>query len=153
MYNQYSNCHMPACGCSLDKQLYLYQNLINCHFRTPLINISGPSSIVICEKLVTCKKPYNDHQNLTYFRTAQNLNHCQAHWSLYLSHFNFKLIHHPDCHSAKPDALSRHVDHKQGRRIIRTRPYFPQICFMLVQTQLDLVHNQSQVKVTPSWTE
>lgn len=56
----------------------------------------------------------NDHQNLTYFRTAQNLNHCQAHWLLYLSHFDFELIHHPGHHLAKPDALSRHVDHKQG---------------------------------------
>ena len=27
----------------------------------------------------------NDHQNLTYFRTAQTLNRCQARWSLYLS--------------------------------------------------------------------
>ena len=48
----------------------------------------------------------NDHQNLTYFRTAQNLNHRQACWSLYLSHFDFALIHCPGCNSAKPDALS-----------------------------------------------
>ena len=27
----------------------------------------------------------NDHRNLTYFRTAQTLNHRQAWWSLYLS--------------------------------------------------------------------
>ena len=55
----------------------------------------------------------NDHQNLTYFCTAQNLNHHQAHWPLYLSCFDFKLIHHPGCHSVKPDALSRQVDHKR----------------------------------------
>ena len=30
----------------------------------------------------------NDHQNLTYFQTAQMLNHCQARWSLYLSQFD-----------------------------------------------------------------
>ena len=59
----------------------------------------------------------NDHQNLTYFRTAQNLNHHQACWSLYLSRFDFELIHRPGCHSAKPDALSRHVDHKQGEDV------------------------------------
>ena len=47
----------------------------------------------------------NDH-NLTYFRTAQNLNRCQACWSLYLSHFDFALIHRPGRNSAKPDALS-----------------------------------------------
>ena len=56
----------------------------------------------------------NDHQNLTYFRSAQNLNRRQARWSLYLSHFDFGLIHRPGRHSAKPDALSRWVDHKQG---------------------------------------
>ena len=56
----------------------------------------------------------NDHQNLTYFRTAQNLNRHQACWVLYLSHFDFTLIHCPGHNSAKPDALSRHVDHKQG---------------------------------------
>ena len=59
-------------------------------------------------------KILNDHQNLTYFLTAQNLNHHQACWSLYLSHFDFELIQHPGCHSAKPDALSRCVDHKWG---------------------------------------
>src|SRR3979490_1316185 len=56
----------------------------------------------------------NNHQTLTYFCTAQNLNHPQACWLLYLSHFDFELIHHPRCHSAKPDALSQCVDHKQG---------------------------------------
>ena len=48
----------------------------------------------------------NDHQNLTYFRSAQNLNRRQARWSLYLSRFDFELIHRPGRHSAKPDALS-----------------------------------------------
>ena len=52
----------------------------------------------------------NDHRNLTYFHTAQNLNHRQAHWSFYLSCFDFELIHCPGWHSAKPDALSRCVD-------------------------------------------
>ena len=58
--------------------------------------------------------PYHDHHDLTYFHTAQNLNHCQAHWSFYLSRFDFELIHCPGQHSAKPDALSRRVDHKRG---------------------------------------
>ena len=56
----------------------------------------------------------NDHQILTYFCTTQNLNHHQAHWSLYLSCFDFELIHHSGRHSAKPDALSRWVDHNRG---------------------------------------
>jgi len=37
----------------------------------------------------------NDHRNLTYFWTSQNLNCCKAHWSLFLSRFNFSLTHRP----------------------------------------------------------
>ena len=55
---------------------------------------------------------YNDHRNLTYFMTAQNLNRRQARWSLYLSRFNFLMHHRPGKSSGKPDALSRRVDHQ-----------------------------------------
>ena len=54
----------------------------------------------------------NDHRNLTYFRTAQTLNRCQAWWSLYLSQFDYSLAHRAGRHSAKPDALSRRVNHQ-----------------------------------------
>src|SRR5882672_400683 len=53
----------------------------------------------------------NDHQNLMYFRESQNLNCRQARWSLFLSRFDFSLIHRPGRHSAKLDALSRRKDH------------------------------------------
>src|SRR3979490_1147303 len=56
----------------------------------------------------------NNHQNLTYFHSAQNFNRHQARWSLSLSRFDFELIHRPGRHSAKPDALSRRADHKRG---------------------------------------
>ena len=46
--------------------------------------------------------------------TAQELNHHQAHWSLFLSRFNFNLFHCPGTSSAKPNILSRHSDHKKG---------------------------------------
>jgi len=35
---------------------------------------------------------WTDHKNLEYFMMAKKLNHCQAHWSLYLVCFDFKLI-------------------------------------------------------------
>ena len=38
--------------------------------------------------------------------------HCQAWWSLYLSQFNYSLAHRAGRHSAKPDALSRRVNHQ-----------------------------------------
>src|SRR5260370_10337825 len=36
-----------------------------------------------------------DHWNIAYFRDAQKLNCQQAHWSLFLSHFDFSLCHQP----------------------------------------------------------
>jgi len=55
-----------------------------------------------------------DHKNLEYFMTAKKLNHCQARWSLYLAHFDFRLIHRPGRSIEKPDALSRRLDHGKG---------------------------------------
>jgi len=52
-----------------------------------------------------------DHKNLEYFMMAKKLNCCQAHWSLYLARFDFKLVHHPGHCMGKPDALSRRPDH------------------------------------------
>jgi hypothetical protein len=58
---------------------------------------------------------WTDHKNLEYFQTAQNLNRCQARWSLYLSRFHFDLFHRPGTSMGKPDALSRRADHNDGR--------------------------------------
>jgi len=52
-----------------------------------------------------------DHKNLEYFMSAKKLNHCQACWSLYLVHFNFKLVHCPGCCIGKPNVLLRRPDH------------------------------------------
>jgi hypothetical protein len=51
-----------------------------------------------------------DHKNLTYFRTAQKLNHRQARWSLPLSLYNMKLVHVPGSQMVQSDALSRRAD-------------------------------------------
>src|SRR5258708_35905013 len=56
-----------------------------------------------------------DHWNLTYFHDTQKLNHWQAHWSLFLSHFNFSLCHQPGQLMGRPDALSQRSDHPQGK--------------------------------------
>src|SRR5258708_21629086 len=52
-----------------------------------------------------------DHQNLTYFQDAQKLNHQQAHWSLFLSCFDFSLCHQPGWLMGRPNALSQRSDH------------------------------------------
>ena len=56
----------------------------------------------------------NDHRNLMYFWTSQDLNHWQACWSLWLARFDFHLVHRPGQHSMKPNALSHWVDHQVG---------------------------------------
>ena len=53
---------------------------------------------------------YLDHKNLTYFQTAQKLNHRQARWSLLLSEFDIKLIHLPGDKMILSDTLSQQPD-------------------------------------------
>ena len=54
---------------------------------------------------------HTDHQNLTYFKSAQKLNWWQAQWALYLSEFNLKLIHIPGAKMIQSDALSWWLDY------------------------------------------
>ena len=54
---------------------------------------------------------WTDHQNLKYFGMAQDLNRQQAHWSLFLSQFNYTIFHCSGSSLDEPDALSCHTDH------------------------------------------
>lgn len=53
---------------------------------------------------------YTDHKNLTFYQTPQKLNCQQARWQLFLSEFEFELVHIPGNRMAIPDALSRRPD-------------------------------------------
>jgi len=57
---------------------------------------------------------WTDHKNLEYFIKAQKLNRRQAHWTLYLSRFDFTLKHVPGTRMGKVDGLSRRPDWKIG---------------------------------------
>jgi len=57
---------------------------------------------------------WTDHKNLEYFMTAKKLNRRQAHWSLYLARFDFKLTHRPGRCMGKPNTLLRRPDHGKG---------------------------------------
>jgi hypothetical protein len=46
--------------------------------------------------------------------TSKKLNRRQAHWALYLSRFDFKIIHKPGASMGKADTLSRRPDLKEG---------------------------------------
>jgi len=55
-------------------------------------------------------KVWMDHKNLEYFMSSQKLNRRQALWSLFLSCFDFKLVHVPGAKMGKADGLSRQPD-------------------------------------------
>ena len=57
---------------------------------------------------------WTDHQNLIYFMKAKKLNRIQARWSLFLSKFDFELVHKPRTSMGKADSLSRRPDHEKG---------------------------------------
>ena len=56
-----------------------------------------------------------DHKNIEWWATMRDLNRRQAHWSLYLSRFNFKVTYKKG-KSMQADALSRFSkDHVSDR--------------------------------------
>ena len=55
-----------------------------------------------------------DYKNLEYFMSSQKLNRRQARWVLFLSCFDFKLVHVPGTKMGKADGLSRWPDWQEG---------------------------------------
>jgi len=55
-----------------------------------------------------------DHQNLTFFRTAQKLTRRQARWALFMTRFDFVLYHKLGKTMQAEDPLSRRADHEMG---------------------------------------
>ena len=80
-----------------------------------------------------------DHQNLTYFKSAQKLNRRQARWALYLSEFDIKLVHIPGTKMIQSDALSRRPDyipeedHDNENRILLPEDMFVNLMDMDLQ--------------------
>ena len=61
----------------------------------------------------------SDHRNLEYFMSTQNLNHRQARWSTFLSHFDYKIQYRPGRLGLKPDALTRGSEDLPIERYLR----------------------------------
>jgi len=55
-----------------------------------------------------------DHQNLTFFRTAQKLTRRQARWALFMTHFDFVFYHKLEKTMQAKDPLSRQANHEMG---------------------------------------
>lgn len=62
-----------------------------------------------CHFLEGLPQPFHihtDHLNLEYWKSPQNLNRRQARWSLYLSRFNYQILHRPGKTMQLSDPLS-----------------------------------------------
>ena len=85
---------------------------------------------------------HTDHQNLTYFKSAQKLNRRQAQWALYLSEFDIKLVHIPGTKMIKSDALSQRPDyipeedHDNENRILLPEDMFVNLMDLDLQNQI-----------------
>ena len=80
-----------------------------------------------------------DHRNLAYFHNAQKLNCHQAHWSLFLLHFDFSLHHQSGQLMGKPDALSWRSDHPRGKEDNANATLLPSDIFEVCNMQATLV--------------
>lgn len=76
---------------------------------------------------------HTDHENLKWWTTAQDLSRRQARWALWLSRFDFRLIHKPGKANTEADALSRLSSHHVSdaddnqQRIVLDRELFTTI--------------------------
>src|SRR5260370_1749040 len=92
-----------------------------------------------------------DHWNIAYFRDAQKLNCQQAHWSLFLSHFDFSLCHQPGQLMGKPDALSWRSDHPCRKDDNTNITLLPSDVFEVHNTEATLVDSRGDELVECIW--
>ena len=85
---------------------------------------------------------YSDHQNLTFFKSAQKLNRQQARWALYLSEFDIKLIHMPGSKMIQSNVLSQQPDfipeedHNNENRILLPENMFINLVDLNLQSRI-----------------
>ena len=79
-----------------------------------------------------------DHQNLTYFKTAQKLNTRQARWHAFLNEFNFVLKHHPGKTLTQADALSRRTGYEGGENDNKNVTMLPESLFLIKAVNVEL---------------
>src|SRR5258708_26741644 len=92
-----------------------------------------------------------DHQNLTYFQDTQKLNCQQAHWSLFLSHFDFSLHHQPGQLMGRPNTLSQRSDHPQGKDDNANITLLPSDVFKVCNTEATLVDSRGDELIECIW--
>src|SRR5260221_9304629 len=92
-----------------------------------------------------------DHQNLTYFQDTQKLNCWQAHWSLFLSCFDFSLHHQPGQLMGRPDTLSQRSDHPHRKDDNANITLLPSNMFKVHNMEATLVDSRGDELVECIW--
>src|SRR5260221_3360003 len=92
-----------------------------------------------------------DHQNLAYFQDTQKLNCWQAHWSLFLSCFDFSLFHQPGWLMGRPDALSQRSDHPHRKDDNTNITLLPSDVFKVRNMEATLVDSRGNELVECIW--
>jgi len=75
-----------------------------------------------CEGATHPIQVFSDHQNLEYFTTMKVLNHRQARWAQELAGIDFRIYYRPGTQNGKPDALSRHSEHRPEKGGVENQP-------------------------------
>jgi len=78
-----------------------------------------------------------DHKNLEYFTTTKTLIRHQARWAEFVAVFDFIVKYRPGEKNRKPDALSRHWDHRPEGRSEDLQPI--QLLFKPGQLQISII--------------
>src|SRR5260221_482159 len=92
-----------------------------------------------------------DHQNLAYFQDPQKLNCWQAHWSLFLSCFDFSLCHQPGWLMGRPDTLSQRSNHPHGKDDNANITLLPSDVFKVCNMEATLVDSGGDKLVECIW--
>ena len=87
---------------------------------------------------------YSDHENLTYFRQAQDLTRWQAQWITYLQDYNLKIFHQKGSLNKKADLLSRRAGHDEGDDDNRNTIGLSDNIFALIH-----IHPENQEEIIP----
>ena len=89
-----------------------------------------------------------DHDNLTYWKTARNLNRRQARWYLTLSSYDFFFTHKPGKKHVAPDALTRRSgeevkDAEDNKDVVMLKPeHFLQVAASSLKSGEESLENR-----------
>lgn len=90
-----------------------------------------------------------DNRNLEYIRLAKQLNPRQTRWSLFFSHFNFKVTNRPGSKNCKADALSRLHNSSPTLRSTDKTIILPTLIVAPVQWDIITESTEAQVNDPP----